>query len=83
MHLYDQIRLYAIGFALVYCVGVNERENPKSGMEMFQINIYYYVRLKGYIVHAQECRACTRILICLTKFPTFIGTSWHVFSTYA
>ena len=31
----------------------------------------------------QESCACTRILIRLTKFPTFLGTSWYVFSTYA
>ena len=30
----------AIGFTLVYCVGVNERDNLKSGTEIFQSNIY-------------------------------------------
>ena len=35
------------------------------------------------VVHAQESCACTRILMCLTIFPTFLGTSWYVFSTYA
>ena len=35
------MEIWLIGFALVYCVGVNERENSKSGMESFQGNIYY------------------------------------------
>ena len=37
----------AIGFALVYYVGVNERENLISGMEMFQSNIYGYARIES------------------------------------
>ena len=53
MTRYDRKRLCAIGVALVYCVGVNERENPKSGMEMFQSNIYFYVRMKGYMYNNQ------------------------------
>ena len=47
MHVYEKIRLWLIGFALVYCEGVNEQENPKSRMKMFQSNIYYYVSIKG------------------------------------
>ena len=34
---------------LVYCVGVNARENPKSGVEVLQSNIYYYVRINEYV----------------------------------
>ena len=49
MHFYDNIWLCAIGFALVYCVGVNERETQISGMEMFQSHIQYHVRIKGYL----------------------------------
>ena len=49
MHVYDEIWLWLIGFALVYGVGVNERENPKSHIEMFQSSIYYYVRINRYI----------------------------------
>ena len=62
MHSYDKNWLWLIGFALVYCVGVNERENQISGMEMFQSNIHYCVRIKGYILHAQDSCACTRFL---------------------
>ena len=68
MHFYDNKCLFAFGFALVNCVGVNERENPKSGMKMLQSNIYYYyyyyyyVRIKRYIVHAQDSYACTSFL---------------------
>ena len=62
MHFYRKFWLWFIGFALVYCVGVNERENPKSHMEMFQSNIYNYVSIKEYIVHAQGSCACTRCL---------------------
>ena len=51
---------------MTYYVNQNERENPKSGMEMFQSNIYYYVRIKGYIVHAQDSCACARFL-CMHK----------------
>ena len=54
MHLYGEFRLWLIGFALVYCVGVTEQENPKSHIEMFQNNIYYYERIKWYIVSTQE-----------------------------
>ena len=54
MHFYEKKWLWLIGFALVYCVGVNERENQISGMEMFQSNIYYYVRITCYIVSTQE-----------------------------
>ena len=46
--------LWLIGFALVYCVGVNERENPKSRMKMFQSNIYYFTSIKVYIVSIEE-----------------------------
>ena len=56
MHVYDEIWPCAIGFASVYCVGVNEWENPKSGMEMFQSNIYYYVRIEGYMYNGQYNR---------------------------
>ena len=35
-------------------LSVNERENPKSRMKMFQSNIYYYVSIKGYIVFTEE-----------------------------
>ena len=66
MHFYDTQWLCAIGFALVYYVGVNEREKSKSGMEMPQSNLYYYVRIKKYIVHEQDSCACTRIL-CMHK----------------
>ena len=59
MHFHREKQLWLIGFALVYCVGVNERENTKSGMEMFQSDIYCYVRRKGYIVSTQE--------LCLQK----------------
>ena len=59
MHFYWTNWLWLIGFALVYCVGVNERENPKSHMEIVQSNIYYYERIKGYIVSTQE--------LCLRK----------------
>ena len=45
----------------VYCVGVNERENHISGMEMFQSNIYYYyyyyyyyVRMKGVFIRGPK-----------------------------
>ena len=51
--------LWLIGFALVYYVGVNERENQISGEKMFQSNIYYYGWIKGYIVSTQE--------LCLQK----------------
>ena len=54
MHFYDTKLPCAIRFALVYCVGVNEQENIIYDMEMFQSNIYYYVRIKGYIVSTQE-----------------------------
>ena len=40
--------------ALVYCAGVNERENPKSRMKMFQSNIHYFMRIKMYIVFIEE-----------------------------
>ena len=49
MHFYDKERLCAIGFAIAYCVGVNERENPKSGIELLQSKINYHVRIKEYI----------------------------------
>ena len=62
MHLYEKNGLWLFGFALVHCVGVNERENLISGMEICQSNIYYYVRIKGYIVHAEDSCACTRFL---------------------
>ena len=62
MYFYQKVWLWFTGFALVYCVGVNERENLKSGMEMFQSNIYYYVRINMYILHAQDVCACTRFL---------------------
>ena len=42
MNFHAKVWLCVIGFAFFYCVGVNERENPISGMEMFQSNIYYY-----------------------------------------
>ena len=48
-HFYEKIRLWLIGFALVYCVGVNERENQISGEKMFQSNIYYYASIKGVL----------------------------------
>ena len=66
--LRHNIWLCAIGFALVYYVGVNERENPKSGMELFQSNIYCYVRIKEYFVPAQDSCACTRFL-CMHNTP--------------
>ena len=47
---YDNKWLCVIELAIVYCVGVNERENPISGMELFQSNIYYYVRIKGVLI---------------------------------
>ena len=53
MHFCDNEWLCAIGFALDYYVGVNERENPKSGMEMFQSNIDYYEGIKRYSVSTQ------------------------------
>ena len=62
MHLYCKMWLWLIGFALVYCVGVNERENQISGMEMFQSNIYDYASIKRYILHAHDSCACTRFL---------------------
>ena len=43
-----------IGFGLVYCVGVNERENPKSRMKMLQSNIHYSTTIKVYIVSIEE-----------------------------
>ena len=57
MHVYEKIWLWLIGFALVYCVGVNERENPKSREKMFQSNIYYFMGIKGYIVFIEEIYA--------------------------
>ena len=30
-----------MGFGLVYCVGVNEQENPMSRMNMFQYLLFY------------------------------------------
>ena len=62
MHYYEKKWLWLIEFAFVTCVGVNERENQISGMEMFRSNIYYYVRIKEYIVHAQDSCACTTLL---------------------
>ena len=59
IYFYDKKWLWLIGFALVYCVGVNERENQISHIEMFQSNIYYYERIKWYIVSIQE--------LCLQK----------------
>ena len=49
MHLYEEICLWLIGFALVYCVGVNERENQISREKMFQSNVYYYAIIKGVL----------------------------------
>ena len=49
MYLYDKSWLCAIGFALVYYVAINARENLISGMEMFQSNIYYYVSITGVL----------------------------------
>ena len=46
MHLYGKFWLWLIGFTLVYCVGVNERENQISGEKMFQTNIYYYASIE-------------------------------------
>ena len=43
-----------IGFALVYCVGGNERENRKSRMKMFQSNINFCMSIKMYIVFILE-----------------------------
>ena len=60
IHFYDKQWLCVIGFALVYYVGVNERENPISGMEMFQSNIYYCKNKKVYCVY-------TRNLLCIHK----------------
>ncbi len=54
MNFYDKTWLCAIGFALVYYVGVNEWENQISGMEMLQSNIYYYVRIKGAFIGEPE-----------------------------
>ena len=49
-HCYDNKWLCTIGFALVYYVSVNERENLISGMEMFQSNSYYYASIKGVFI---------------------------------
>ena len=65
MHLHEKNCLWLIGFALVYCLGVNERENQISGMGMFQSNIYYHVRTKGYIVSTQELGLHKRL--CMHK----------------
>ena len=46
-----------IGLSLL--CSLNERENPKSHMEIVQSNIYYYEKIKGYIVSRQE--------LCLQK----------------
>ena len=54
-------------------VGVNERENPKSGMKLFRSNIYYYVLKKLYCVytrsllciHKRISCVCTRDLLCM------------------
>ena len=51
---HDKIWLWLIGFALVYCVGVNEQENPKSREKMFQSNIYVFMGIKVYIVFIEE-----------------------------
>ena len=56
MHVDDKICLRAIGFALVYCVGVNERENHSSREKMFQSNIDHSMSIKMYIVLIQEIR---------------------------
>ena len=69
MYLYWKCWLWFIGFALVYCVGVNERENQISHIEMFQSNIYYYERIKLYIVSIQE--------LCLQKtYQDVPRTNW-------
>ena len=49
MHFYEKKILWLIGFALVYCVGVNERENQISGEKMFQSNIYHDASIKGVL----------------------------------
>ena len=54
MHLYDKNGLCAIGFVLVYCVGVNGRENLICGMELLRSNIDSHVSMKEYIVITQE-----------------------------
>ena len=54
MHFYEKNWLGLIGFGLVYCVGVNEREDQSSRGKMFQSNIYHSMGIKGYIVSVQE-----------------------------
>ena len=49
MNLYDKMWLCAIGFALVYYVGVRERENRISGEKLFQSNIYQYANIEGVL----------------------------------
>ena len=55
---------------LVYYV--NERENKISGMEMFQINNYYYVRIKWVFIGGPRNTHRTP-----SKFtPTFLLLVW-------
>ena len=54
MICYGKIWLWLIGFALVYCVGVNERENHKSRDKMFQSKIHYLMSMKEYIVSIEK-----------------------------
>ena len=62
LYIYGKIWLCAFGFALVYCANVNGQENRISAMEMLQSNIYYYARIKTYIVHAQKWLQKTPVL---------------------
>ena len=93
-HVCENKWLWLIGFALVYCVGVNERESSKSGMEMFQSNMYYYVRIKKVycactrflcmhkiLVHAQHSCACTRVL-CIHKSVAHAQNIVHAQESY-
>ena len=69
MHFYLKFRLWLIGFGLVYCVGVNERENRKSREQMFQSNTFVYEHKNVYCVYTRNLGANLWLLLGAKSMP--------------